>query len=255
MIKLKTAEDIEILRENNLLVSKVLALVGKEVKPGISTLRLDKLAEEYIRDHGAEPGFLGYQGFPNTLCLSVNNQVVHGIPSEKELIEGDILSVDCGVKKNGYYGDSAYTFPVGEIKTEVKRLLDVTKESLMRGIEMAINGNRVGDIGYAIQKYVERYNYTVVREMVGHGLGNKLHEPPEVPNYGKQGSGTKLTNGMVLCIEPMINMGKRHIRQLRDKWTIVTADGAPSAHYELAIAVNDKKPDILSTFKYIEEDN
>ncbi len=255
MIKLKTAEEIEILRENNLLVSKVLALVGKEVKPGISTLRLDKLAEEYIRDHDAEPGFLGYQGFPNTLCLSVNNQVVHGIPSEKELIEGDILSVDCGVKKNGYYGDSAYTFPVGEIKTEVKRLLDVTKESLMKGIEMAINGNRVGDIGYAIQKYVERYNYTVVREMVGHGLGNKLHEPPEVPNYGKQGSGTKLTNGMVLCIEPMINMGKRHIRQLRDKWTIVTADGAPSAHYELAIVVNDKKPDILSTFKYIEEDN
>ncbi len=255
MIKLKTAEEIEILRENNVLVSKVLALIGKEVQPGVSTIKLDNLAEEYIRDNNAEPGFLGYKGFPNTLCLSVNNQVVHGIPSELQLREGDIISVDCGVKKNGYYGDSAYTFPVGEIKPEVKKLLEVTKESLMKGIENAVNGNRVGDIGFAIQRHVEKHNYTVVREMVGHGLGSNLHEAPEVPNYGKQGSGTKLRNGMVLCIEPMINMGKRHIRQLRDNWTIVTTDGAPSAHFELAIAVNNKKPDILSTFKYIEEKN
>ncbi len=253
MTKLRSAEEIEILRENNLLVSQVLALVGKEIKPGVKTIKLDKLAEEYIRDNGAEPGFLGYKGFPNTLCLSPNNQVVHGIPSDNELKEGDILSVDCGVKKKGYYGDSAYTFPVGQIKPEVAKLLDVTKESLMKGIESAVEGLRVGDIGYAIQNYVEQYNYTVVREMVGHGLGKKLHESPEVPNYGRRGSGMKLKTGMVLCIEPMINMGKRHIRQLNDNWTIVTADGAPSAHFELAIAVNNKKPDILSTFKYIEE--
>ena len=253
MIFIKTAEEIELLRASNLLVSKALAEVGKAIKPGVSTLKLDKIAEEYLRDHGGIPGFLGYNGFPATLCTSLNDEVVHGIPSEKELRQGDILSVDCGVKLQGYFGDSAYTFPVGEPSEEYKSLMLNTRESLFKGIEAAVAGNRLGDIGYAVQNHAEQAGYSVVREMVGHGLGQNLHEEPEVPNYGRRGSGIKLKEGMVICIEPMINMGTRFIKQDKDGWTIRTTDGKPSAHYELAIAITKGEPDILSTFEYIED--
>jgi methionyl aminopeptidase len=253
MLVYKNQEEIEIIRRNNLLVSKTLAEVAKLVKPGVTTLELDKRAEEFIRDNGAVPGFLGYGGFPNTLCTSVNDQVVHGIPSDYVLKDGDIVSIDCGTYMDGYYGDSAYTFPVGEISDEVMQLLRTTKESLFLGIEKTIEGNRVGDIGYAVQMHAENAGYSVVREMVGHGLGKQMHEAPEVPNYGKRGRGVKLNKGLVLCIEPMINMGTKYIKQDPDGWTIRTVDGKPSAHYELALMVDKGKADILSTFEYIEE--
>lgn len=254
MIYIKTAEEIELIRECNLLVSTTLAEVGKHIKPGISTLELDVIAEKYIRDHGAIPGFKGFQGFPATLCTSVNSQVVHGIPTKEALLqEGDIISVDCGVVKNGYYGDTAFTFPVGEIKPEVRALLKVTRESLFLGIEKAVEGQRVGDIGHAVQKHAEAHGYSVVRELVGHGLGKKMHEEPEVPNYGRRGTGVKLKKGMVICIEPMINMGRRQISQGADGWTVSTADNKPSAHFELAIAIDKGEADILSTFSYIDK--
>ncbi|MFP4524780.1 MAG: type I methionyl aminopeptidase [Bacteroidales bacterium] len=254
MLKIKTAEEIEVLRENNLLVSKTLGELSKLIKPGVTTLKLDKFAEEYIRDHGAEPGFLGYGGFPNTLCTSVNDAVVHGIPSDYELREGDIISIDCGTIMNGYYGDSAYTFKVGEVSAEVERLLRITKESLFKGIENAVANYRVGDIGYAIQYHVEKEGFSVVREMVGHGLGANMHESPEIPNYGKRGRGVKLKEGTVICIEPMINMGSRSIKQDTDGWTIRTIDGKYSAHYELAVAIRNGEADLLSTFDYIDKE-
>ncbi|RUA11406.1 MAG: type I methionyl aminopeptidase [Flavobacteriia bacterium] len=253
MIKIKTAEEIELLRESALIVSKTLGMIASEIKPGVTTLHLDKLAEEFIRDHGAEPGFLGLYDFPNTLCMSPNAQVVHGIPNDKPLENGDIISVDCGSLKNGFYGDHAYTFEVGEVDEEVKKLLKVTKESLYLGIRELRAGNRVGDVGFAIQNYTESFGYGVVRELVGHGLGRKMHEDPEMPNYGRRGRGKKLKNGMVVAIEPMINMGTHRINQLRDGWTILTADGKPSAHFEHDIAIINGKPELLSTFKYIYE--
>jgi methionyl aminopeptidase len=245
---------IEIIRECNLLVSKTLAEIAKVIQPGVTTLELDRIAEEYILDHRAYPAFKGYNGFPKTLCTSVNSQVVHGIPSSYVLREGDIVSVDCGVKMNGYYGDTAYTYAVGEIAAEVADLLRTTYESLYRGIEHAVTGKRVGDIGHAVQEHAEKAGFSVVREMVGHGLGTNLHEKPEVPNYGKRGRGALLKRGMVLCIEPMINLGSKGIVQEADGWTIRTRDNQPSAHYELAIAVQKERADILSTFKYIEEE-
>jgi methionyl aminopeptidase len=253
MIHLKTAEEIELLRASNLLVSKALAEVSRRIHPGITTLELDRVAEEFIRDNHAEPGFLGYKGYPKTLCTSVNQQVVHGIPSAYQLKEGDIISVDCGVLFQGYYGDAAYTFAVGEVNERLKMLLKTTRESLYAGIEQAREGKRIGDISSAIQEFCERERFSVVREMVGHGIGKGLHEAPEVPNYGKRGHGVKLQPGMVLCIEPMINMGRKEISQDPDGWTIHTADKLPSAHYEHCVAIGKNGADILSTFKYIEE--
>ena len=253
MIKLKTRDEIELMRQSAQLVSKTLGILAAEIRPGITTLYLDNLAETFIRDHQAIPGFLGLYEFPNSLCISVNEQVVHGIPNKKPLIEGDIVSIDCGVLKNGYYGDHAYTFAVGEIDPKVQQLLDITKESLYIGIEKMVSGNRIGDISFAIQRYTERHGYGVVRELVGHGLGQEMHESPEVPNYGKRGRGTVIKNGLVLAIEPMINLGTRKVKQLSDGWTIITADSKPSAHFEHNVAVIDGKPDILSTFNYIEE--
>ncbi len=257
MITIKTREEIELMREAALSVSKTLGIVAKEIKPGVSTLYLDKIAEEYIRDNGGIPAFKGYghkkNPFPATLCMSLNAAVVHGIPNDKPLEEGDIISVDCGVVKNGYFGDHAYTFGVGQIAPEVQKLLDVTKESLYVGIEQMKSGNRIGDISYAIQQYAEKHGYGVVRELCGHGLGKNLHEEPEVPNYGKRGDGPKLRDGMVLAIEPMINMGKRNIKFLNDGWTVLTSDGLPSAHFEHDVALIDGKPEILSSFKYVEE--
>ncbi len=254
MIVIKKPDEIELLRQSNQLVSLTLAEIAKHIRPGVSTEELDQIAETFIRDHKAVPGFKGYQGYPKTLCTSVNEQVVHGIPSDKVVLkEGDVISVDCGVIMNGYYGDTAFTFEVGEVNEDVRRLLKVTRESLMLGIAEAVEGNRIGDIGYAVQTHAEQHSYSVVREMVGHGLGRRMHEEPEVPNYGKRGNGPKLQEGMVICIEPMINLGKRQIRQEPDGWTIRTADRLPSAHFELAVAVGKEKADILSTFAYIEE--
>jgi methionyl aminopeptidase len=253
MVILKTREEIELMRESALSVSRTLGMLAKEIKPGVTSLYLDKLAEEFIRDNGGEPGFKGLYGFPNTLCMSLNEAVVHGIPTNIPMNEGDIISVDCGVLKNGYYGDHAYTFAVGKIDPEVQKLLDVTKECLYIGIEQFKGGNRIGDISWAIQNHAEKNGYGVVRELVGHGLGKKMHEDPEVPNYGKRGDGPKLKDGMVIAIEPMINMGTRNIKQLKDGWTILTADKKPSAHYEHNVALIDGKPEVLSTFKYIEE--
>ncbi len=253
MILLKTREEIELMRISAQLVSKTLGMLAAEIRPGITTLYLDRLAENYIRDHKATPGFLGLYNFPNTLCISVNEAVVHGIPNNKPLTDGDIISVDCGVVLNGFCGDQAYTFAVGEVSHEVARLLEVTKKSLTLGIEQMVAGNRIGDISHAIQSYTEKHGYGVVRELVGHGLGRKMHESPEVPNYGKKGSGSVLKNGLVLAIEPMINLGKRNVKQLKDGWTIVTADGKPSAHYEHDVAIVDGKPDILTTFAFVEE--
>ena len=241
------------MRESALLVSKTLGMVAAEIAPGVTPLHLDKLAEEFIRDHGGVPGFLGLYDFPNTLCMSPNAQVVHGIPTDTPLESGDILSVDCGVLMNGFYGDHAYTFEVGEVAPEVSKLLQVTKESLYLGIEQCRAGNRIGDISFAIQSYTEKHGYGVVKELVGHGLGRTMHEEPQVPNYGKRGRGKLLKNGVVLAIEPMINMGTAQITQLRDGWTILTRDGKPSAHFEHDVAIVDGKPDILSTFDYIEE--
>ncbi|MCC6182277.1 MAG: type I methionyl aminopeptidase [Bacteroidia bacterium] len=257
MIILKTREEIELAREAALSVSKTLGVIAKEIKPGVTSLYLDKLAEEYIRDNGGVPAFKGYgdkrNPFPATLCMSLNSAVVHGVPNDRPLEEGDIISVDCGIIKNGYVGDHAYTFAVGEISPTVKKLLDVTKECLYIGIEQFKQGNRIGDIGFAIQQHAEKHGYGVVRELCGHGVGKHLHEEPEVPNYGKRGTGPMIKDGMVIAIEPMINMGTRNIRQLKDGWTILTADGKPSAHFEHDVAQIDGKPEILSTFKYIEE--
>lgn len=251
MIYLKTEEEIELIRQAALLVSKTLGLIAGEIKPGVTPIQLDKLAEEFIRDNGGIPAFLGLYKFPNTLCISVNEVVVHGIPGKKPLQEGDIVSIDCGVNLNGYMGDHAYTFMVGEVKEEIKKLLRVTFECLYLGIEQCRVGNRIGDIGYAIQSHAEKHGYGVVRELVGHGLGKQLHEDPQVPNYGKRGKGKKIQNGLVLAIEPMINMGTYRVLQLSDKWSIVTADGLPSAHFEHNVAVINGKPEILSTFQYI----
>lgn len=253
MSLIKSKEEIELIRESALLVSKTLGMLAAEIRPGINTLHLDSLAETYIRDHGAVPGFLGLYDFPNTLCISPNSQVVHGIPNKEEVKEGDILSIDCGVLKNGFYGDHAYTFEVGEVKNEIKKLLKVAKESLYLGIAEFKKGNRTGDVGYAIQNHNESNGYGVVRELVGHGLGKEMHEKPEMPNYGKRGSGKKLIEGMVVAIEPMINMGTHKINQLKDGWTILTADSLPSVHFEHNIAIIDGKPNLLSTFDYIYE--
>lgn len=253
MIKIKTREEIELIRESALIVSRTLAEVAKLIQPGVTTLQLDKVAEEFIRDHGAVPGFLGLYDFPNTLCMSPNEQVVHGIPNEEPLREGDILSVDCGAFKNGFYGDHAYTFAVGEIDEAVTKLLQVTRESLYVGIREFRLGNRVGDVGHAIQQYTEKRGYGVVRELVGHGIGREMHEDPEMPNYGKRGRGKKFVEGMVVAIEPMINMGTHRIRQYPDGWTIKTADKMPSAHFEHNVAIVNGKPELLSTFRYIHE--
>jgi len=254
MILIKTAEEIELLRLSNQLVSETLAELANYIRPGVSTEKLDQIAETFIRDHGAVPGFLGYQGYPKTLCTSVNSEVVHGIPSEKVILkEGDQLSVDCGVVMNKFYGDTAFSFEVGTVKEEVRRLLKVTRECLEKGVEQAVDGKRIGDVGYAVQQHAESNGYSVVREMVGHGLGHHLHEAPEVPNYGRRGTGPKLKKGMVICIEPMINMGWRQIRQDPDGWTIRTADNRPSAHFEWAVAIDKGKADILSTFSLIDK--
>jgi methionyl aminopeptidase len=254
MIFLKTDEEIELLRISNQIVAKTLAEVAKQIAPGVSTSRLDRIAEEFIRDNGAVPGFLGYGGFPKSLCTSVNDQVVHGIPSDEVILkEGDIISVDCGAYMNGFHGDSAYTFPVGEVKAEIMQLLKTTKESLYLAIEQAIEGKRIGDIGNAVQSHCEARGYSVVREMIGHGVGRNLHESPEVPNYGKKGNGIMLKTGMTLAIEPMINMGKRQLVFEKDGWTTRTIDRMPSAHFEHSVAVRRGKADILSTFDYIEE--
>ena len=253
MIYLKTEEEVELLRENNLLVCATLAEVGKLIRPGVTTLELDKTAEEFIRAHGAVPGFLGYNGFPATLCVSVNEQVVHGIPSGYVLKEGDIISVDCGTFMKGFYGDSAYTFAVGEIAPHVSELLRVTKEALHKGVGQAKVGNRVGDISHAVQEHAESHGFSVVREMVGHGLGHKMHEEPEIPNYGARGRGPLLKEGMVICIEPMINMGSRAVVFEKDGWTVRTKDRQPSAHFEYAVAVTPNGPDVLSDFGIIEK--
>ena len=250
-IILKTEEEIELIRESALIVSKTLGILASEIKPGISTLRLDEIAETHIRDLGAEPGFLGLYEFPNTLCMSPNAQVVHGIPNNEPLREGDIISIDCGAIKNGFYGDHAYTFAVGEIDPKIEKLLKVSKASLFEGIKNFKKGNRVGDIGYAIQNYCEKEGFGVVRELVGHGLGKTMHEGPEIPNYGRRGRGKKLLDGMVLAIEPMINLGTHKINQLDDGWTILTADGKVSAHFEHNVALINGKPELLSTFDYI----
>jgi methionyl aminopeptidase len=253
MIHYKTKAEIELMRESSMLVSKTLAEVAKLIRPGISTLELDQFADKFITDNGATPSFKGYQGFPFACCISVNDAVVHGFPTKELLKDGDIVSVDVGVFKNGFHGDSAYTFAVGEIAPEVKQLLRVTKESLYKGIEKAIHGNRVGDIGFAIQQYTEKdHGYGVVRELVGHGLGRKLHEDPQVPNYGKRGTLAKLKEGMVIAIEPMINLGTKNIVHDSDGWTIRTEDGKPAAHYEHNICIQRGKADVLSSFTEIE---
>ena len=251
MIVPKTREEIELMRESALIVSKTLGILASEVKPGVTSFYLDKLAEEFIRDNGAVPGFLGLYDFPNTLCMSPNAQVVHGIPNDTPFDEGDIISIDCGAVKNGFYGDHAYTFPVGEVAPEIEKLLRVTKESLYVGIREFRVGKRVGDVGYAIQKHCEDNGYGVVRELVGHGLGRKMHEDPEMPNYGRRGRGKKFIEGMTVAIEPMINLGTKRIEQLKDGWTILTADRKASAHFEHNVAIVNGKPELLSTFAYI----
>jgi len=253
MIYYKTEEEIKLLKESSLLVGKTLAEVAKLLKPGVETIKLDRIAEEFIKDNHAIPGFKGYNGFPATLCISINEQVVHGIPSDRILKDGDIVSIDCGVIKNNFYGDSAYTFPIGNVKKEILDLLKTTKESLYKGIEMAVHGKRLGDIGYAIQNHVEKRKYSVVRDLVGHGIGRNLHEKPEVFNYGRRGTGKFLQSGLVICIEPMINLGIKNIVRENDGWTIRTTDNKPSAHFEHEIVVRKNKAEILSSFKYIEK--
>ena len=252
-LNLKSLEEIELIRESALIVSKTLGMLAAEIKPGITTIKLDKLAESFIRDHGAAPGFLGLYDFPNTLCVSPNNQVVHGIPNDTPLIDGDIISIDCGALKDKFYGDHAYTFAVGEISQETKKLLKVTKASLYEGIRAFKKNNRVGDVGYAVQNYCESFGYGVVRELVGHGLGRVMHEEPEMPNYGKRGRGKKFVDGMVVAIEPMINMGTHRIKYHSDGWTITTKDNLPSAHFEHNVALVNGKPELLSTFDYINQ--
>ena len=253
MLYLKTDEEIGLLRESNMLVSRTLAELASLIKPGVTTLYLDGIAESFIRDNGATPAFKGYGGFPKTLCTSVNDEVVHGIPSDYALREGDIISVDCGVILDGWYGDSAFTFPVGVISEEVRRLLDYTRASLEEGVREAVAGNRVGDISFAVQTKAESGGFSVVRELVGHGIGRKLHEQPEVANWGRQGTGPKMEKGLVICIEPMINSGRKETLQMRDGWTIKTADGRPSAHFEYAVAVDKGRADVLTTFELIEK--
>jgi methionyl aminopeptidase len=252
-INYRSAEEIELIRESSLLVSKTHGEIAKVIKPGIKTIELNKLAETFIRDNGGVPAFLNYNGFPYSLCISLNNQVVHGFPSNHVLVDGDLVSVDCGVVKNKYYGDSAYTFAIGEVSEQTKLLMQVTKECLALGIEKAVAGLRIGDIGYAVQEHAEKHNFGVVKELVGHGVGTRLHEKPEVPNYGKRGSGIKLEEGMVIAIEPMINAGRAGVRFWDDGWTVSTSDGKVSAHYEHTVAVGKGKADILSTFSFVEE--
>ena len=255
MIRTKSEEEIALLRENALMVSKTLAEVGRHIEPGITTKELDVIAEKYIRSLGAEPGFLGYEGFPGTLCMSVNDVVVHGFPSGYKLKEGDIVSVDCGTIYRGYYGDSAYTFPVGKVSPRVQQLLDATKHSLELGIEQAVAGNRTGDIGEAVQSYCESLGFSIVRELVGHGVGRDMHESPEVPNYGRRGHGVKLHEGMVICIEPMVNAGRKEVYLDDNGWAVHTADGAPSAHFEKTVAVRHGKAEVLTTYEFIENNN
>lgn len=255
MIYVKDAEQIELMRESNLVLGKMLGEMAKQVRPGISTLELDRIAEEFIRDNGALPGCKGFEGYPNTLCTSVNDVVVHGIPSAKCVLkEGDIISIDCCTLKNGYYGDSTYTFEVGEVNPEIHQLLQTTKEALYKGIEKAMAGMRVGDISYAVETYCVERGYSVVRELEGHGIGHEMHEEPGVPNYGKRGHGAKLAEGMVIAIEPMINMGKRYVYQENDGWTIRTRDHQPSAHFEHSVAIGRNGADILSTFEFVEKE-
>lgn len=253
MVIYKSIEEIELIRKSADLVSRTLGMLATEVKPGATALHLDKLAEEFIRDHGAIPGFLGLYDFPNTLCVSINEQVVHGIPTDKPLENGDIISIDCGTLMNEFYGDQAYTFEVGEVAPDVKQLLKVTRECLDLGVAEAKAGNRIGDIGFAVQQHAEKHGYGVVKDLVGHGLGKTMHEDPQVPNYGKRGSGKKIKDGLVIAIEPMINMGTERVEQDLDGWTIVTRDRKPSAHFEHDVAVVNGKPEVLSTFKYIDE--
>lgn len=255
MIITKTEEEIALMRENGILVSKTLAEVGKHIAPGVTTGHLDAIAESFIRDHGAVPAFLGYNGFPFTLCVSVNSTVVHGFPGDYRLKEGDIVSVDCGTKYKGFFGDSAYTFGVGQVSQAAELLMRTTRESLFKGIEKAVAGNRVGDIGAAVQTHVEQRGFSVVREMVGHGIGRNLHEKPDVPNYGRPGQGKHLEEGMVICIEPMINQGGRGVYLERDGWTLRTADNRNSAHYELTVVIRKNKAELLSTFAFIEGEN
>lgn len=253
MVYYKTKEEIELIRKSCLLVSATLAEVATFLKPGVTTLQIDILAEKFIRDHGAVPSFKNYKGFPFTCCISVNDAVVHGFPNNEALKEGDIVSVDVGAFMNGYHGDSAYTFALGVLADDVKQLLAVTKASLYKGVEKAVAGNRVGDISYAVQEHTERkYGYGVVRELVGHGLGRQLHEDPQVPNYGKRGTGLKMKEGLVIAIEPMINMGKKEVYYEKDGWTVKTRDGKPAAHYEHTVCIQSNKPDILSSFSEIE---
>jgi len=253
MINYKTSDEIEIIKEGALILGKAHGLVAGMLRPGIKTIELDQVAEDFIRESGGVPSFKNYKGFPHTLCISLNENVVHGFPSDYELQGGDIISIDCGVYYKGFHSDSAYTYPVGKVDDDVDMLLKITKESLYEGIREAVHGNRIGDIGFAVQTYTERHGYSVVRELVGHGLGRNLHEVPEVPNYGKRGRGAKLKEGMVIAIEPMINLGKRNIVQEDDGWTIRTADRMPSAHFEHTVAIFRDKTEILTTHKYIEE--
>jgi len=252
MIFYRSDEEIALIKISAQVLGKAHAEVAKLIRPGIATKELDKVAETFIKDNGGSPSFLGYNKFPASLCISVNDVVVHGFPSKYELRDGDIISIDCGVKLNGFHSDSAYTYPVGDVSPAVRRLLTRTKESLYLGLEKAVEGNRVGDIGYAVQTYAEKFGYSVVRELVGHGVGQDLHEAPEVPNYGKRGQGPKLREGMILAIEPMINFGKKGVVQERDGWTIRTVDRKPSAHFEHTVAVRKGKAEILTTFEYIE---
>ncbi|MBQ5416601.1 MAG: type I methionyl aminopeptidase [Bacteroidales bacterium] len=254
MVEPKTEEEIELLRENAILVSKTLAEVGKAVAPGVTTKELNRVAETFIRDNGAVPSFLGFEGFPAAICTSVNDVVVHGFPSDYVLKEGDIVTADIGTLYKGYNGDSAYTFPVGEIDANTRKLLDVTKASLYKGIEAAVEGNRVGDIGHAVQTYVESFGFSVVRELEGHGIGKGMHENPGVPNFGKRGKGAKLINGMTICIEPMVNAGNKSVYLDRNGWAVHTSDRRNSAHYELTVVVRKGHAEQLSTFDYIEKD-
>ncbi|NNC94266.1 MAG: type I methionyl aminopeptidase [Chitinophagales bacterium] len=254
MIYYKSEEEIELMQKSCQLVSNVLATVASNIKPGISSLQLDSIAEEFIKDHDALPAFKGYNGFPNSLCVSINDEVVHGIPDDEPLKDGDVVSVDVGVISEGYFGDSAYTFAVGEVDEEVMKLLKTTNEALYLGIDTAVAGKRIGDIGYAIQNYCEKvHKYGVVRELVGHGIGKSLHEEPEVPNFGKRGNGIKLNENLVIAIEPMVNLGKRQVSTKSDGWTIVTSDGKVSAHYEHTIVIRRDKPLILTSHKGVEE--
>jgi len=249
----KSPEEVELIRESSLLVSKTLAEVAKIIAPGVTTMQLNKLAETYIQDNGAIPAFLNYNGFPYSLCISPNEQVVHGFPGDYMIQEGDLISVDCGVIKNNFFGDSAYTFSIGEISPERQKLVDITQECLKRAIDKAIVGSRIGDIGFAVQSLAEENGFGVVRELVGHGVGVKLHEKPEVPNYGKRGTGMKLEEGMVIAIEPMINAGTANVKFWSDGWTVTSRDNSASAHFEHTIAIKKGKADVLSTFSFIEE--